>query len=370
MRRRHATILAGVLAALGLPMSGAPAAARAFEPGVPPNDECIDAIDIATGNTAIDTNDATNSGPELPLICEEGFGVSFVKDVWYRFTPTGDGTLTVTTCNGANFDTRLAAYIGLCNELTLVACNDDSPLCIADRSLIQLPVLDGIPVLIRVGGFDAGGIGTLTLTSDIPPPNDECADSVDLAAGTHAVTTINATTGGPELPSICNEGTGLTFVNDVWFTHKPDCTGTLTVSTCNTAIIDTRLAAYSGACDELTLLACNDDAAGCLFHTSTMSLPVTSGEAVVLRVGAVNGSGNMLVTITCAPPPPPCPADIDDSGEVNINDLLEVINGWGPCPAPPDPCAADIEPIGPPQGDGTVDINDLLLVINSWGPCE
>jgi hypothetical protein len=30
-------------------------------------------------------------------------------------------------------------------------------------------------------------------------------------------------------------------------------------------------------------------------------------------------------------PPPPCPADITRSGAVDINDLFEVINAWGPC---------------------------------------
>lgn len=66
-------------------------------------------------------------------------------------------------------------------------------------------------------------------------------------------------------------------------------------------------------------------------------------------------------------PPPPCPADIDHSGSVNVNDLLNVITHWGPCPAPcPPPCSADISPSG---GNCQVNVNDLLLVITSWGPC-
>jgi hypothetical protein len=67
---------------------------------------------------------------------------------------------------------------------------------------------------------------------------------------------------------------------------------------------------------------------------------------------------------------PPCPADIIPAGGdgiVNVNDLLAVINSWGPCPAPPTWCDADVSPIG---GDGVVNVNDLLTVINSWGPCQ
>lgn len=68
-------------------------------------------------------------------------------------------------------------------------------------------------------------------------------------------------------------------------------------------------------------------------------------------------------------PRPFCPADIAPSGGnhvVNVDDLLAVINSWGPCPAPPANCPADIAPSG---GDGTVNVDDLLAVINSWGAC-
>jgi hypothetical protein len=59
----------------------------------------------------------------------------------------------------------------------------------------------------------------------------------------------------------------------------------------------------------------------------------------------------------------PCPADIDDNGQVNVDDLLAVISGWGPC----NNCAPDIHP--PPDGNNQVNVDDLLLVISSWGPC-
>ena len=34
----------------------------------------------------------------------------------------------------------------------------------------------------------------------------------------------------------------------------------------------------------------------------------------------------------------PCPGDIDDSGTVDVNDLLTVITTWGACPSPDDDC--------------------------------
>ena len=56
--------------------------------------------------------------------------------------------------------------------------------------------------------------------------------------------------------------------------------------------------------------------------------------------------------------------DVNNSGAVNVHDLLTIISAWGPC-APASPCLADIAPW--PTGDDTVDVNDLLAVIANWG---
>ena len=64
-----------------------------------------------------------------------------------------------------------------------------------------------------------------------------------------------------------------------------------------------------------------------------------------------------------------CPADLAPlvcrDNQVDVDDLLAVINAWGPC-AKVDNCPADIAPEG---GDDQVSVDDLLTIINSWGPC-
>ena len=57
----------------------------------------------------------------------------------------------------------------------------------------------------------------------------------------------------------------------------------------------------------------------------------------------------------------------DPDGWVNVNDLLLVMNSWGPCSPLPASCTADIAPR--PSGDGVVNANDMIAVINAWGPC-
>jgi hypothetical protein len=54
-----------------------------------------------------------------------------------------------------------------------------------------------------------------------------------------------------------------------------------------------------------------------------------------------------------------CPADIDDSGAVDVFDLLSLLSNWGLRDCHP----ADV------NHSGTVEIFDLLEIIEAWGPC-
>jgi hypothetical protein len=56
-----------------------------------------------------------------------------------------------------------------------------------------------------------------------------------------------------------------------------------------------------------------------------------------------------------------CPADVDFSMSVDIDDIVEVILAWSPvCPMP---CDADT------NFDQRVDIDDIVEVILWWGTC-
>jgi len=53
---------------------------------------------------------------------------------------------------------------------------------------------------------------------------------------------------------------------------------------------------------------------------------------------------------------PTVPGDVNGDGMVNVTDLLEVMDTWGPWEV----CPADL------NGDGFVDIVDLLEVVGNW----
>jgi hypothetical protein len=63
-----------------------------------------------------------------------------------------------------------------------------------------------------------------------------------------------------------------------------------------------------------------------------------------------------------------CPADVDASGAVDVDDLLAIISAWGRCPAPPATCPANV--INSGTSAGRVDVDDLLAVISAWGRCQ
>lgn len=95
-------------------------------------------------------------------------------------------------------------------------------------------------------------------------------------------------------------------------------------------------------------------------------LPAGSGWTVQMALD-INSAGKITGTARNAQgqkhaviltPISTCPADLNGSGAVNVDDLLAVINAWGAAGGP-----ADV------NSDGIVNVDDLLMVINGWGPC-
>ncbi|MCA9912185.1 MAG: hypothetical protein KC496_02500, partial [Anaerolineae bacterium] len=88
--------------------------------------------------------------------------------VWYKYTPTRTGYLTVNT-NGSDFDTVLAIWTGTRSNLTNVACNDDGGT--GTQSMLQdVVVYEGVTYYIEVAGYWDYSYGRLYLTTAFTPP--------------------------------------------------------------------------------------------------------------------------------------------------------------------------------------------------------
>ncbi|MEQ1634005.1 MAG: hypothetical protein ABL997_16620, partial [Planctomycetota bacterium] len=126
------------------------------QPG-PVNDECVGAVQVFVGaNGPFDTSLSSTSSPAWP--CAGGG-----SDLWYRFTPSGTGSMTVDTCNSANYDSALEVFSGSCGSLVSLVCNDDT--CGLSSS-VTVNVLAGQTYYIRLGGYaSAAGSSGLNITA-------------------------------------------------------------------------------------------------------------------------------------------------------------------------------------------------------------
>ncbi|HMN96514.1 MAG TPA: hypothetical protein PKC43_08690 [Phycisphaerales bacterium] len=194
-----------------------------------------------------------------------------------------------------------------------------------------------------------------------PNPHDTCADAASVGQGSFEFTTAGATDDLPGFPPSCVGIIPPAVIFDVWFSYVADCDGVATASLCNAANFDTILAVYTGPCNDLTLVACNDDAPGCGL-TSAVSFDAVCGVTYSIRVGGFNEEGSGTLSISCAGSrcvePTTCLGDLNMDGVVDGADLGILLGAWGRSGV-----AADL------NRDGIVDGADLGILLGLWGTC-
>lgn len=274
------------------------------------NDACANATPIGNGSVNGSTSGMTNDGSAN---CGNS---SNTADVWYAYTATCTGTLSVNTC-GSGYDTVLSVHSACPGTIgNQLACNDDcsgagAP-CGGLASCLTTSVVQGTTYYIRVSGYN-GATGSFTLTTSCSgsstPANDNCANATVVGDGTTTFSTVGATTDGPNEPNGCNFFSYTQIGNDIWFRYSATCTGDVTVDLCG-SLYDTKIGVYSATCPTApnTVLVCNDDF-DCNGNGSTsddgfvsrVTFPAVAGTQYLLRIGGYNGAtGNGTMTISCA----------------------------------------------------------------------
>ena len=130
-------------------------------------DSCGNATVVSLSESGVGestvVNDMTEGAEDPLLTCAWGGARKGYRTVWYQFTPSSNGRVTIDTSNNFNpnsYDTILAVYTGTCAALSMVACNDDYQ---GFASRVTFNVSQNVTYFVEVADWNAGEPGTLEL---------------------------------------------------------------------------------------------------------------------------------------------------------------------------------------------------------------
>ncbi len=206
----------------------------------PSNDQCAEATMVECGWMVSGTTvDATFDGAPFCGTFNTAPGV------WYSLTPDENAFVTVSTCNQADYDTRINVYTGGCGVLSCVAGQDDNIAeCGFDfTTKLNFNAIANQEYLILVHGFDIiTGNFDLSITCRVPPSNDDVCNAKNIDAGSETPfenTSASAQAGEPSPgtgsePSSCESQDGwCSFETDVdnsiWYSFMAPASGCVTI---------------------------------------------------------------------------------------------------------------------------------------------
>jgi len=293
----------------------------------PPANDHFAAAQAMSGATASGSTTGTNLSATLESGEPNHAGATGAsgRTVWYAYTTSSVGTLTIDTCAAADFNTTIAVYTGnSVNALTPLASNNDAAGCSSGRSRVHVPVTSGTVYRVAVAGA-AGASGTFTLSWNRIQVSDGFSGiNIGGTSGSHSAITLGATLEAGE-PNRAG-ATGASG-RSVWYRYVPASNGTLTVDTCTAADFDTNLASYVGsAVNDLTAIADSNDSCG--VKQSRISHPVTAGTSYRIAVaGTAGAAGSYTLSWTFEPAAPTPPANDDFTAAQTITGAAGSVNG-------------------------------------------
>ncbi len=253
-----------------------------------PNDECSGAIPVSCGGSVSgSTVGATvDSGAPTcgPAITSPG--------VWYSLNDNSGlaGDITLSLCNGTDFDSKISVYSGSCAALVCVGGNDDA--C-GLQSEITFASDGNTQYYILIHSF-GGATGNFTLDvtcTPTPPPNDRIVNSIDVDEIGFPYTDPSVAMPAATLENGSPVNCDLTGANGVWYNFVPfaDGTATATIVTPGGASSVTFYTAPDENSVETDLTLVPQQSNQCVPGTSA-SIYTTGGQAYyifVLNTGAI-----------------------------------------------------------------------------------
>lgn len=167
---------------------------------------------------------------------------------------------------------------------------------ISGTGVLQVgPFTDGSSVTLTVEHSDAACNFSLgVFTFNCPPSNDDCENATPLTAGLNFTenpivgTNIGATASQVANPSIPAPGCASYSGGDVWYSVVVPSDGNITIETNANPTGsggDSGMALYSGDCNNLVLIECDDDdSPDGLYSLVSVSNPALAGQTIYARV--------------------------------------------------------------------------------------
>lgn len=233
------------------------------------NDNCFGAVPLSlSGANCMNPNLASNEGAHRSEIGVDCPG--FSNDVWFTFVVPETGNLIIETKTVAGsevIDGVFAIYSGTCDNLTLIACDDDSGIGnmpsfkIADTSLVNQELY---LQFWAYSGLQEGDFEICLLELD-EAVGDLCSEAVFVVAGSKdACYESNES----EVPFFANNYSGESpdctaeISSDIWFKFSYKEGERLVFEfkqSEGSSIFDGQAALYRSNCNALTFISCDDD---------------------------------------------------------------------------------------------------------------
>jgi glucose/arabinose dehydrogenase len=269
------------------------------------------------------------------FVWDGGDGINSLQDRTSELAPNA-GSIASISSFGEDADGNI--YIcDLGGEVFVIQADAPTGACCVGTSCVTIPEAN-----CDAGGGDYQG-DFIACTSELcypAPANDDCNTATLISSGTSTYSTDYST-------DSANSDCGI--VRDVWMSYTADCNGTMII-TIQGDFFDEVSAVYAGCPGGVgETLAC--DAASYL-------IPCSSGTNYLVRVGSAdaNDTGTGSININCIPGTT-CDGDCNGDGQVNVDDILEMLGQFG--------AAGDCDT----NGDDIIDVDDLLAQIGNWGSC-
>ena len=259
-------------------------------------------------------------------------GPSNDASVWFKCTVPANGDYQVTTNLEPleNTDTQLAIYSSsndsCSGTLTQIGCNDDVSL--SSGNLLSTAFLTGMQagqvIFIQVDSYNpniGGSLGTFQIEflNASAPVNDYCSNATDLSSllGGPLNQEVNSQTMTNQFASVSPGDTSTTggaacwisadgaqatvwttFTGDgnTYIIHTNNCNGQTSTSN---YLNDSQLAIYTGNCNNLSLVACNDDYNTALGYEAGDTLQTENGTTYYMMFdGYLGAEGDFCVGFT------------------------------------------------------------------------